>query len=168
MNHVFSIIFFTFSMCITHSFAQPPRKEVACPSCFHLEFEIRNLPRFIKIFVESMLSGLKLSNPNCASNKVAPKACPKPLIPGLMENKCQTATINLKAVGIKPIFPDAELDVGVTIRTCESGWSGTVDKCMKLSEVDAATKAEITKKLKRVETQWNSVTYTGNVCIKTP
>jgi hypothetical protein len=68
-------------------------------------------------------------------------------------------------------FSDAEMDVTVTVRGgCHAQWQTDSDGngCISLSELDEATQAQLTQQLALLSAQWETVTYSGSVCMESP
>ncbi|XP_045158440.1 uncharacterized protein LOC123524357 [Mercenaria mercenaria] len=165
---MFLLIFYMLQMLLLSTKAQhstESAEEVACPSCMHMTFELRNMPAMYKIMLQNILSNMNLQNPECEENTVEPETCEAPMYPAWIENRCLSTHVTLHAVGITGILPDAEMDVTVLVRGCHAQWIGEASGCTNLADLDADTQAQMTQQLAQVRDAWETVTYTGEVCI---
>jgi hypothetical protein len=63
------------------------------------------------------------------------------------------------------------MDVTVTVKGgCHEQWGtdSDEDECISLSKLDENTRKQITQQFASLSTQWESVTYSGEVCRESP
>lgn len=60
------------------------------------------------------------------------------------------------------------MTVTVTTRGCITQWNGETDGCTNIEDMDASTQAEITQQLESLGNSWDTVSFSGHVCVSAP
>lgn len=145
-----------------------PAQGVSCPTCMHLSYTVSGVPTSVKSVIHNLLYQAMPYNPKCqlGSHSVV-ESCPaSSLLEGTV-TKCQTTYLTVSARGLFNIA-SAKMAVSVWIKNCVSVPESEEDTCVKLSDMDEATRSQLTAQLEVVSRLWNTVRYNGDVCISTP